>query len=198
MRLLASREDVVRVWPGGTGSSKISANYGPSLLAQCDAKRSGFDQVLWLSWPGGYITDTGSSNFFVIWRTEKGELQMVTAALDEHTTLAGVTRQSILELAKERFSQSPELREESEPLEVVETKISIFDIISAANEGKLLAAFGVGTACFVVPVSQIGYKDQKIDINVNAVPHISALQKWMSDILYGNEVSSWADVIEEE
>ncbi|KAH8424745.1 uncharacterized protein LDX57_002488 [Aspergillus melleus] len=46
LRLFASREGTVRDWPGGTGSAKISANYGPSLLAHGDAKSKGFDQVL--------------------------------------------------------------------------------------------------------------------------------------------------------
>jgi branched-chain amino acid aminotransferase len=148
--------------------------------------------------PEGYVTEAGSSNFFVIWRTERGNLQMVTAALDEHTILAGVTRQSILELAKERFSYSSKFGEEFESLEVVETKFTIFDIISAAKDGRLLAAFAVGTACFIVPISHIRYKYEQIDINVNSIPHVSALQKWMSDILYGNEPSAWTDVIQEE
>lgn len=48
MRLLASEEDTVRAWPGGFGYAKVGANYGPSLAAQGEARRRGFQQVLWL------------------------------------------------------------------------------------------------------------------------------------------------------
>lgn len=48
LRLLASKEDTVRAWPGGFGYAKVGANYGPSLIAQGEARARGFDQVLWL------------------------------------------------------------------------------------------------------------------------------------------------------
>jgi branched-chain amino acid aminotransferase len=51
LRLLCSGEDAVRSWPGGTGSTKVSGNYAPSLLVQGEAKRRGCDQVLWLFGP---------------------------------------------------------------------------------------------------------------------------------------------------
>jgi branched-chain amino acid aminotransferase len=47
MRLLTSETDIVRAWPGGSGSAKVAANYGPTILAQSQAKK-GCDQVLWL------------------------------------------------------------------------------------------------------------------------------------------------------
>ena len=48
LKLLASKEDTVRAWPGGFGYAKVGANYGPSLIAQAEARARGFDQVLWL------------------------------------------------------------------------------------------------------------------------------------------------------
>jgi len=38
MRLLASQNDMVRAWPGGFGFAKVGANYGPSLIAQQEAR----------------------------------------------------------------------------------------------------------------------------------------------------------------
>ncbi|KAL3443872.1 branched-chain amino acid aminotransferase II [Aspergillus insuetus] len=198
LRLFGSSEDMVRAWPGGTGSAKISGNYGPSLLAHNEAKGMNYDQVLWLFGPEGYVTEAGSSNFFAIWRTsDEGKLQLVTAPLADHTILAGVTRQSILDLARERLAPGSSYTSDSnlEPLEVVEGKFTIFDLIKAARDGRLLGAFAVGTACFVVPVARIHYKDQDIDVPGDAVPHVSALRKWMSDVLFGNEENGWGDVI---
>lgn len=73
---------------------------------QGEARRRGFDQVLWLFGPEGYITEAGSANFFTIWRNYEGKLQLVTPPLTDHLILPGVTRQSILDLASERFGEA--------------------------------------------------------------------------------------------
>ena len=137
LRLLASREDTVRAWPGGFGYAKLGANYEPSLIAQGEAKARGFDQVLWLSGKTCDVTEAGASNSFVIWRTRGGNLQLVTAPLDDKIILDGVTRRSILQLARERLGQD---------LEVVERKYAMCEIEDAAQEGRLLEAFAAGTA----------------------------------------------------
>ncbi|PLB47800.1 branched-chain amino acid aminotransferase II [Aspergillus steynii IBT 23096] len=198
LRLLSSREGMVRAWPGGTGSAKISANYGPSLLAHGEAKSKGFDQVLWLFGPEGYVTEAGSSNLFVIWRNSEGKLELVTAPLTEHTILAGVTRQSILDLARERLTGGWSYRWDGEPLDVVETKFTVFDIIKASEQGRLISSFVVGTACFLVPVSHIEFSGRGIDIPQDATAHVSALRKWMTDITTGVENSNWGDVVREK
>ena len=137
LRLLASKEDTVRAWPGGFGYAKVGANYGPSLIAQGEAKARGFDQVLWLLGKNYDVTEAGASNFFVVWRTNEGKPQLVTASLDDKIILDGVTRRSILQLARER------LRED---LEVVERTFTMSEIEDAAGEGRLLEAFAAGTA----------------------------------------------------
>lgn len=38
----------VRAWPGGSGDTKIGANYGPCFLPQVEAATRGFQQNLWL------------------------------------------------------------------------------------------------------------------------------------------------------
>ena len=198
LELLCSGEDVVRAWPGGTGSAKISGNYGPSLLAHGEAKISNCDQVLWLFGPEGYITEAGSSNFFAIWRTAEGKLQLITAPLTEHTILAGVTRKSILELTRTRLSPDVSSQLGIEPMDAVEENFTISDLVKASDEGRLLGAFAVGTACFMQSVVRVQYKEQSIEIPTDAVPHASVLLKWLSDILFGNENCQWTDVIQEE
>lgn len=199
LRLLGSGSDAVRTWPGGTGSVKIGGNYGPSLLAHTEAKRMGYDQVLWLFGSEGYVTEAGAANFFVIWRTPEGRLQLVTASTSEHLILAGVTRQSILDMARERLTQpnSSLAGNEIEPLDVIENKFTIFDIVRASSEGRLLGAFAVGTAYFMMPVSLIQYNDEDIYVPVDAVPHTAMLRKWISDINFGNEKHEWGYVIDE-
>lgn len=60
MKLLAS-SDGVRAWPGGFGYAKLGANYGPTLMANEEAKARGYHQVLWLldgmsDFPHSFIT----------------------------------------------------------------------------------------------------------------------------------------------
>lgn len=164
MKLLASREDTVRAWPGGFGFAKVGANYGPSLIAQAEAKERGFDQVLWLLGRDNHVTEAGASNFFVVWRSrheEGGVLQLVTAPLGSKIILDGVTRRSVLQLARERLSLhgSSRIQEgggnmdvddnELERLEIVERTFSMAEVEEAAEEGRLVEAFACGTAVSV-------------------------------------------------
>lgn len=61
----------------------MGANYGPSPIAQREAKARGFDQVLWLSGMSCDVTEARGSISFLIWRIRRGELQLVTAPLDD-------------------------------------------------------------------------------------------------------------------
>lgn len=143
LKLLASREDMFRAWPGGFGYAKLGANYGPSLIAQAEAKARGFDQILWLFGPQCDVTEAGASNFFVVWRTREGKMQLVTAPLQDKIILDGVTRGSILELVEQRLSRGPA---GLGILEIVERKYTMGEIEEAAEEGRLVEAFAAGTA----------------------------------------------------
>lgn len=146
MKLLASQDDMIRAWPGGFGFAKIGANYGPSLIAQGEAQDLGFDQILWLFGENCEVTEAGASNFFVVWRTGGGELQLVTAPLFDKVILDGVTRRSVLDLAKDRLSAT---REGLQGLSVVERKYTMREVEEAIEEGRLVEAFAAGTAVFL-------------------------------------------------
>lgn len=137
MRLLASAESTVRAWPGGFGYAKVGANYGPSLIAQAEAKARGYDQILWLLGPRGEVTEAGASNFVLVWRTREGRCEMVTAPLGEKVILDGVTRRSVLELARGRLGGE---------VEVVERGVGMGEVEEAVREGRVLEAFVCGTA----------------------------------------------------
>lgn len=111
LTILASKEDTVRAWPGDFGYAKVGANYGPSLIAQGEARERGFDQVLWLVGKECDVTEAGASNFFVMWRTRDGRTQLITAPLGDKVILDGVTRGSVLELARQRISEDLEILE---------------------------------------------------------------------------------------
>ena len=137
LKLLASKEDTVRAWPGGFGFAKVGANYGPSLIAQDEARARGFHQVLWLLGKECDVTEAGASNFFVVWRTREGRVQLVTAPLGNKIILDGVTRRSVIELARERLAEN---------IEVVERTYTMYEIEEAVVQGRLLEAFAAGTA----------------------------------------------------
>lgn len=141
MKLLAST-DGVRAWPGGFGYAKVGANYGPSLMANGEARSRGYDQVLWLL--NGQVTEAGASNFFIVWKSRDGQTtQLVTAPLGDKIILDGVTRRSILQLSRERLSDR---RNGLDPIEIVERQFTMEDVLDAVNEGRVLEAFAAGTA----------------------------------------------------
>ena len=79
--------------------------------------------------------------------------ELVTAPLTRGDILPGVTRASILDLARSWGE-----------FDVSERYITMGEIREAANENRLLEAFGAGTAAVVTPVSCIQYKGEDIDI----------------------------------
>mmetsp|Transcript_48207 Transcript_48207/g.145645 ORF Transcript_48207/g.145645 Transcript_48207/m.145645 type:complete len:292 (+) Transcript_48207:958-1833(+) len=152
---LTADSKFVRAWPGGTGDVKIGGNYGPTMKAAAEANKQGYNQVLWMFGDDDAVTEVGSMNvFFFLKNAETGREELITAPLSHGDILPGVTRRSIIELAKswgdfdviERFPTMPEIR-------------------NAAQEGRLIEAFGAGTAAVVSPISCIRYQGVDIDIN---------------------------------
>ncbi|KAM4901224.1 branched-chain-amino-acid aminotransferase, cytosolic isoform 6-T6 [Sylvia borin] len=89
----------VRAWKGGTGDCKLGGNYGSAIYAQQEALEFGCQQVLWLYGEDHQITEVGTMNLFLYWINEDGENELATPPLDG-IILPGVTRQSILDLAR--------------------------------------------------------------------------------------------------
>ena len=138
MHLLTSSADTVRAWPGGFGYAKVGANYGPSIPALQTAQRAGFHQVLWLYGSEGICTEAGGSNLFFVWqRPQDGKRELITAPLDDNIILDGITRQSCLELARERYGRD---------LVISERSYTINDVFKASDEGRLEECFSAGTA----------------------------------------------------
>ncbi|KAI3390731.1 hypothetical protein diail_8779 [Diaporthe ilicicola] len=193
MRLHTSPEDMVRAWVGGFGYAKVGANYGPSLLATQEARNRGFGQILWLYGPEGYCTEAGASNFFVVWKCkETGRTQLVTAPLDDRLILDGVTRRSVVQLARERLGDE---------VDIVERKYTIDEVLEADREGRMIESFAVGTAYFVCPVSLIHHRGKDVSFGMGdgeGGKYTQTIKKWMKDIMYGGDDHAWGVVVQEE
>lgn len=158
---------------GGMGFAKTAGNYASSLIAGVEAHEKGCDQVLWLdAEERKYVEEVGSMNMmFVI------DGKIVTPDLDG-TILPGITRNSVLTLAKDMG------------LQVEERKVAIEEIIDTAKSGVLTEAFGTGTAAVVSPVGKFVYGDEEFTVNNNQMGEYA--QKFY-DALTGIQYGECAD-----
>ncbi len=137
-------EEYIRSAPGGIGYCKAAGNYAASLYANEIAKNIGYTQVLWLdAMERKYVEEVGTSNIFFLIDDE-----LITPPLSG-TILPGVTRNSIIQLAKKWG------------VTVSERKLSMDEITASIGNGKLQEAFASGTAAVVSPVGWIFYRNQE-------------------------------------
>ena len=130
------------------------SNYGPTLkTSRLGNLKYGTDQVLWLL--HDYVTEAGTMNFFVFWKNEAGEDELVTPPLDG-TILPGVTRDSILTLTREL----KEFKVSTRPYKIQE-------LMKACKEKRLYEAFGAGTAAIVSPVQSFVYQGETFEVPVD-------------------------------
>lgn len=178
---LDATDYATRAWPGGVGDKKLGANYAPCVLPQTQAAAKGYQQNLWLFGPEHHITEVGTMNaFFVFKDNATGKKELVTAPLDG-TILEGVTRDSILTLARKNLDPNE--------WEINERYFTITEVQERANKGELVEAFGAGTAAIVSPIKEIGWRDSKIEVPLLPGEESGALTKqiatWIMNIQYG-------------
>jgi len=136
-------EHFVRAVPGGVGYAKAAGNYGSSMYPTNEAKKKGYDQVLWTdAIEHKYLQEFGMMNGFVI----IGKTA-ITPDLGEGTILAGVTRNSVMVILQEMG------------LKVEERHISIDEVVDAYNNGELKEVFGTGTAATISMIKELRYKE---------------------------------------
>ena len=146
----------MRAVRGGVGFAKVAGNYAASLLAQTNANKLGYDQVLWLDGvEQKYIEEVGSMNIFFV---ENGKSNYTRV---EWQYFTGITRKSIIELAKNLG------------YEVEERRVSIDELFESYDKGELTEVFGSGTAAVISPVGTLRYEDREIVINNNETGEIT-------------------------
>ncbi|TQK51641.1 branched chain amino acid aminotransferase [Streptomyces sp. SLBN-118] len=131
-------EDRVRAVPGGMGDAKTGGNYAASLLAQAEAAAKGCDQVAYLdAVEHKWVEELGGMNLYFVYGN-----RIVTPELTG-SLLAGITRDSLLNLAKD-------LGYESE-----ESRVSIDQWKADTENGTLTEVFACGTAAVITPVGLV-------------------------------------------
>ena len=162
-------EKYTRAAPGGVGFSKNAGNYGGSMKAAHEAKKLGYDQVLWTdAFEHKWLQEVGMMNvFFIIGNTA------VTPSLEEGTILEGVTRSSAITILKEMG------------LTVEERKINIDELIHAYNQGTFKEAFGAGTAATVGVIKELRYNSVQMHFDVANALVATEIKKQLDAIRYG-------------
>ncbi|CCD27188.1 branched-chain-amino-acid transaminase BAT2 NDAI_0J02960 [Naumovozyma dairenensis CBS 421] len=189
---LEATDYATRAWPGGVGDKKLGANYAPCVLPQLQAAERGYQQNLWLFGPEHNITEVGTMNAFFVFKDNKtGKKELVTAPLDG-TILEGVTRDSILQLARERLDPNE--------WDINERYCTIDEVASRSKTGELVEAFGSGTAVVVSPIKEIGWRGEDIQVPLTPGEQTGPLTKqvaeWVAAIQYGKEAhGNWSKVI---
>ena len=168
MKILVE-ETYTRAAPGGVGFAKNAGNYAASLQAAQKAKESGYDQVLWTdAFEHKWLQEVGTMNvFFVIDNTA------ITPPLDEGTILAGVTRDSTIQLLTDM------------DLVVEERNISIDELTAAYEAGKYIEVFGTGTAATISYIKELRYKDDSMYFDTAKWKIAPEVRRQLNDIREG-------------
>ncbi|MEU4129102.1 branched-chain amino acid aminotransferase [Streptomyces wuyuanensis] len=131
-------ENYVRAVPGGMGFAKTGGNYAASLLAQAEAAAKGCDQVVWLdALEHRTVEEMGGMNLYFVY----GD-RIVTPELTG-SLLAGITRDSLLSLARDLGYESAEGR------------ITTDQWKRDTENGSLTEVFACGTAAVITPVGTV-------------------------------------------
>ncbi|KAE8099969.1 hypothetical protein FH972_017910 [Carpinus fangiana] len=138
-------EEFDRASRGGTGGVKSITNYAPGLKALTRAKNRGFSDVLYLdSTNKKNLEEVSSCNIFVV----KGNA--ISTPATNGTILAGITRKSIIDIARDHGYQ------------VEEGTITVDELIHADE------VFCTGTAVGVAPVGSITYQGTRMEFKTGA------------------------------
>lgn len=137
-------ENYVRAVEGGVGFAKNAGNYGAAMHPTAEAKKKGYDQVLWTdAKEHKYVQECGTMNVFFIF----GDTA-VTPGLDSGTILEGVTRMSVIQLLKDMG------------IKVEERDLSIQEVKDRYDKGELTEVFGTGTAATILMIEELADKDK--------------------------------------
>ncbi len=162
-------ENYVRAVPGGVGYAKAAGNYGAAMYATAQAKKKGYDQVLWTdAFEHKYVQEIGTMNvIFIIGN------KAITPDLGAGTILAGVTRNSVLTLLQEMGYT------------IEERPLSIDEIIDAYKARELKEVMGTGTAATITLIKELRYKDFTMKFDTDKWQVAPMVKSWLTDIREG-------------
>ena len=141
-------EHYTRAAEGGVGRAKAAGNYGSSLYPAKQCQLQGFHQLVWTdAKEHKFIEESGTMN--IVFQIGG---KLITPTEDSDTILRGITKRSVIDLVQ------------SWGVEVEERKVSVEEIVTAAKNGTLEDAFGVGTAATIAQIVIIGFRDERLEL----------------------------------
>lgn len=173
--------EYTRAAEGGFGYAKAAGNYGGAMLPLKKANEQGFDQLIWTDAKSHeYVEEMGAANIaFVI------DGKLITPSTRD-TILNGVTRDSVLQLARD-FGMAVE-----------ERRVSVAEILTAIENGTCTDAFGIGTAATLAQIAEIGYEGKDYILpNPTKSEFAAKMRKALDDIKYGRvkDVKGWNYIV---
>ena len=152
----------------GTGGVKAIGNYVPGMLPSGNAKKKGFAEIIYLdAAEEKYVEEVGAANFFAII-----DGKIITPKLTG-SILPGITRDSIMHIAKEKLE-----------MDIEERRISIDEVMKADE------VFCAGTAAIISPIGSITYDGKEYIFSNGDVGNIT---RKLYDILTGMQFGTDSD-----
>jgi branched-chain amino acid aminotransferase len=162
-------EKYTRAAPGGVGYAKAAGNYGAAMLATAEARKKGYDQVLWTdAFEHRFVQEIGTMNVFFV----MGD-KVLTPDLSSGTILAGVTRDSAITMLQDAGH------------EVVERPVSIDELADAYDRGQLKEVFGTGTAATISLIRELKVKEKVMQFDPENAPVSSQLKQDLAAVKEG-------------
>lgn len=176
-------ENFARAGHGGTGAAKCGGNYAASLLPTRVAQEHGCAQVLFTdSNTVDTIDELGGMNLFLV----RADGTLITPRLNGNI-LAGITRDSLIALAKDRG------------LAVEEREVTVSEWREGVASGSITEAFACGTAAVITPIGQLkGESGTMLDFGDRAPGEVTmSLREELTGIQFGTVADrfGWVDRI---
>lgn len=164
-------QSTVRACHGGTGMAKCGGNYAGSLVAQREGAQHDCQQVLFLdAVEHKWLEEMGGMNIFFV----KNDNTLITPPLNEGTILHGITRDSIITLAREAG------------LKIEERRYSLDELFADGKSGVIREAFACGTAAVIAPIGAFKSKQGNCIIHQGKMGELTQkLKQKLCDIQFG-------------
>ena len=155
----------------GIGCAKTGGNYAASMEAHIKTNKADYDQTLWLDpTESKYVEELSGMNFFAVING------VLTTPNLGNSILHGVTRESLIEIAKKMG------------VETQERQISIYELMEQIDNGECSELFASGTASVLTPIECL-MLDGKVstvkfpegDVSVKLKKYLQELQTGRSE-----------------
>lgn len=163
-------EYYTRAAQGGVGRAKTAGNYAASLYPAKLAQEQGFHQLIWTdAAEHKYIEESGTMN--IVFEIDG---KLVTPSEDMDTILRGVTKRSVVDIARHWG------------VEVEERRVTVEEVVTALREGRVTDAFGAGTAATIAQVAKIGFREELFELpDVTSRTLSNKIKTYLTDLKSG-------------